>query len=208
MKKWICFVVTVALCACNSDHLSDDYKWRSDIFPNDLANTDKTIAEVMNMDDYWLAVKWVYYTEADAQGESMLYYDRDDKQTWFDGGSVPMFSVAGDVYTYYGSNTATPVGAFFRELQFNQISDDTFTIVYPDTGHTITIKVLDYDEDNLLIGKEASYKRDGVQYCYVVQHFVRQRATSLDWKDGYLPYDEYQKRVDEFWDQVHSNNNN
>lgn len=149
----------------------------------EFEKTNLSAIEVLCSAELWRGVDITYYTEPDAKGNKHYFGDPGS----YDGAPYPLYSFTSDVITIYSNIMAIPI-SYYRESALVKIDDSLY---HYDDGETY-IKILDYDEENVLI-ETNRFKtiHNDVEYPYSTILLDKPESLSPKWKDNYLTYDEY-----------------
>lgn len=204
MKK-ILFIMLVAvlLCNCNKPEDSELSYWDSLI--TKVGETTLSAQDVMIAADRWVARAEYDYTEPNAQGEENISYDYEsypNKVAYGLNAVAVIKFINNETLRRYSdgfpiSNPDKYIPPTYEEFKL-KFGDDIIYVT-DKNGKSGTIKILAYDETTLLVETDfwISYKSDKTgeltEYRYHRYLFKREAASSPNWEDDYIEYDEYLK---------------
>ena len=149
-----------------------------------FGKTNLSAIEVLSSAEAWRGVDVYYYTEPDGKGDK--YHSGDPSK--YDGGSAILYAFTPNSITSYVYVDAVPA-IYYIESALENIDGKMFRYKFP--YKESYIKILDYDEENVLIETNGMQcLRNDITYDYAIVHFKKHDAKP-GWKDNYLSYEEY-----------------
>lgn len=181
MKKYLYILFATCLfSSCNNDNLFDD-PWG---ISSEFEKTNLSAIEVLSSAEAWRGVDIYHYTEPDGKGEKYHAGDPSD----LDGGYVPLYAFTPNSITSYVYVDAVPA-IYYIESALENVDGNMFR--YKFLHDESYMKILDYDEENVLIETNGMQcLRNDITYDYAIVHFKKHDAKP-GWKDNYLTYEEY-----------------
>ena len=179
MKKYLYILFVASLLAsCNS--LFDE-PWG---ISSEFEKTNLSAIEVLSSAEAWRGVDIYYYTEPGGKGEK--YHQGDPSKLY--GGPVPLYAFTPNSITSYVYVDAVPA-IYYIESALENVDGNMFR--YKFLYDESYMKILDYDEENILIETNGQQLiRNDITYDYAIIHF-KQFDAKPGWKDNYLSYEEY-----------------
>lgn len=186
MKK--CLYILFATClfsSCNNDNLFDD-PWG---ISSKFEKTNLSAIEVLSSAEAWRGSDIYYYTEPNGKGEK--YHMGDPSK--LEGGSVPLYAFTPNSIISYVYDGAVPA-IYYIESALENVDGKMFR--YKFLYDESYMKVLDYDEENVLIETNGRRLiRNDIKYEYAIIHF-KIHDVKPGWDDHYITYEEYLKHLD------------
>lgn len=185
------------LAACDKDDVGTDNPWSNGEY--EFAETDLSFMEVFSSAELWIEDKCYLYSEAGGKGDEYILFDRSKGVSNIPSGFriVPIAFEDGFYREYYDRRSS------FGSLDFNPmyyedynltIDGDIITIKnvrIPDSVYTL--RVMAYDENNVLLEWQRSYKEG---YEYHISHYVK-NTPEQGWKNDYMSSEEFYKKLEE-----------
>lgn len=203
MKKLLYFMLAaimfVAMCtfiSCNDEGLGINGYW--EMFGHNFDNTELSAFEVLCSEpNFWTGPhsSTYFYTEPNGKGKC----HHDDENPVASGTTDYRFSITSNKITFYHTNhSVTPTApSYYVEYSLSESYDDTFVFEGAELNgeyKNFYIKILDYDEDNILIETNKGGIIIGdIDYKYSVILLERGKPYKSDWKDDYVTYEEYKE---------------
>lgn len=189
MKKLFVLLMCAGFfTACNNYQIYDD-NWENAI--SGLEQTDLSITEVMQSADCWKA--WPrYYTQPNGKGEEYQFGDiQEDGTVVVSGLNSRVYAFEGDHLRVYAKSSHPSVPHCYYDLEMSEIVDNKFSV-----GES-RWKIIDYDDDNILVETENfnSKSLNGIDYPYSIILFSKLHQSDPNWKDKYLPPEEYEEAI-------------
>ena len=181
MKKYLYILFATCLfSSCNNDNLFDD-PWG---ISSEFEKTNLSAIEVLSSAEAWRGVELYYYTETNGKGDK--YHLEDPSELL--GISEPIYVFTPNTITSYEYDGSIPA-IYYIESALENVDGKMFR--YKFLYDESYMKVLDYDEENVLIETNGHQLiRNDITYDYAIIHF-KQFDAKPGWKDKYLTYEEY-----------------
>ncbi len=184
MKKLFVLLLCAGFfTACNNDNLGIDDPLNNNGY--EFNDTNLSVMEVLSSAEAWHISDICYYTEPNGKGD--VYKQSEDVVGI---GSSAIYTVSKDVMTTY-VGLMPPEPDYYKQSPFIETEDNVYII--GDDGEYYW-KVIKYDESKLLIeGNTKGVYIGGVDNPYSVFYLEKTTPTKPNWKEKYIPYEEYLK---------------
>lgn len=183
MKKlFVLLASTLVFTACEKE-----------IFGYKFDKTNRSLTEVMQSADYWIMLI-KNYTEPGGKGEEHKFGDvQEDGTVLILGATSRVYEFTGDYVRVYAKSGHPAIPHCYYDLEMSELGDNSFTV---GDSHW---EIIGYDDDNILVETENFYteERNGVSYPYAIVYFSKGHNDDPNWRDEYVPFEEYKKVIDE-----------
>ena len=197
MKRLVILLIISTFLSCENGDIIPNYGWED--ITIEFEKTDHTFMEVFSSAELWIEDKCYLYSEAGGKGDEYILFDRSKGVSNIPSGFriVPIAFEDGFYREYYDRRSS------FGSLDFNPmyyedynltIDGDIITIKnvrIPDSVYTL--RVMAYDENNVLLEWQRSYKEG---YEYHISHYVK-NTPEQGWKNDYMSSEEFYKKLEE-----------